>query len=87
MRNPPESVMIFREELRKAKLEKARMKRLYESEISKLSVEMLALKKRLCDQEEQVKACVDHSSLLEQRLLEFKSMMEEDELRNGSGYH
>ena len=51
MGRPPEAFMIFREELRKAQLEKDRLKEEYEKKVEQISKEVGILKEQLSAQE------------------------------------
>lgn len=87
MGNPPQSLMIFREELLKAKLEKERLKKEYEAKISELNEDMSILKEKITSQEEMIKMALDYAIKLEGRLNDFKERLADDEERNSSGFH
>lgn len=87
MAYPPESLMIFREELLKAKLEKERLKKEYNLIIDDLTENMDCLKAKLSIQEEMMRSTRKYSMELEQKLKDFKERLEIDEERNSSGYH
>lgn len=87
MGNPPESLMIFREELQKAKLEKERLRKEYQAKVSELTEDMSILKEKIASQEEMIRMAIHHAVKLEEKLDKFKKRIEQDEERNSSGFH
>lgn len=87
MSHPPQSFMIYKEELRKAKLERERLKKDYEDRIKHLTDDLSNLKERLSSQEEMMKTALNYAMELEERLDGFKNQLDKDNERNGSGYH
>lgn len=84
---PPQSVMIFWEELRKANLEKERIRKEYEARIRELNNGMNQLKKEISSQEEMMNVVVQLAANLEKELNDFKALVSLDRERNSSGYH
>jgi type I site-specific restriction endonuclease len=80
MRTPPESFLIFREELEKARLEKERLKKEYEFKLSDMNRELERLKEQIQSQQELIKTTLDYAIRLEENLGSFKA-----EVTNG--YH
>jgi predicted RNase H-like nuclease (RuvC/YqgF family) len=78
MRTPPESFLIFKEELEKAKLEKERLKREYEAKLSDMNRELSRLKEQIQSQQELIKTTLDYAIRLEENLGSFK-----EEVTNG----
>jgi predicted nuclease with TOPRIM domain len=72
MKNPPESFLLFREELRKAQLEKERLKQEYEQKLADVNRELNRLKEQIQSQHEMMRTTLEYASNLEQRLSEFK---------------
>ncbi|WP_421871344.1 hypothetical protein [Marinoscillum sp.] len=87
MSRPPEAFMIFKEELKKAQLEKERLKEEYESKIKQFSSDMGLLKEKMAAQEEMMKTALEYAMKLENQLKEFKARVENDDERNSNGYH
>jgi predicted nuclease with TOPRIM domain len=72
MKNPPESFLLFKEELRKAQLEKERLKQHYEEKLADVNKELCRLKEQIQSQQEMMRTTLEYASNLEQRLAEFK---------------
>lgn len=72
MKTPPESFLIFKEELRKAQLEKERLKQHYEEKLSDVNRELFRLKEQIQSQQDMMRTTLEYASVLEQRLVEFK---------------
>jgi membrane-anchored protein YejM (alkaline phosphatase superfamily) len=78
MRTPPESFLIFKEELEKARLEKERLKREYEAKLAEMNKELARLKEQIQSQQELIKTTLDYAIRLEENLGTFK-----EEVNNG----
>lgn len=78
MRTPPESFLIFKEELEKARIEKERLKREYEAKLSEMNKELARLKEQIQSQQELIKTTLDYAIRLEENLGTFK-----EEVSNG----
>lgn len=72
MKTPPESFLIFKEELRKAQLEKERLKQHYEEKLADVNRELCRLKEQIQSQQEMMRTTLEYASNLENRLSEFK---------------
>ncbi len=72
MKNPPESFLLFREELRKAQLEKERLKQEYEQKLADVNRELYRLKEQIQSQHDMMRTTLEYASNLEQRLSDFK---------------
>ncbi|MFN3997787.1 MULTISPECIES: hypothetical protein [Algoriphagus] len=72
MKTPPESFLLFKEELRKAQLEKERLKQHYEEKLSDVNRELFRLKEQIQSQQDMMRTTLEYASVLEQRLSEFK---------------
>ncbi|EKB48802.1 hypothetical protein [Cecembia lonarensis] len=78
MRTPPESFLIFKEELEKARLEKDRLKKEYEVKLADMNKELSRLKEQIQSQQELIKTTMDYAIRLEENLGSFK-----EEVSNG----
>lgn len=72
MKTPPESFLLFKEELRKAQLEKERLKQEYELRLAEVNKELCRLKEQINSQQDMMRATLEYASNLEQRLSEFQ---------------
>lgn len=87
MRTPPESFLLFKEELRKAQLEKERLKQHYEEKLSDVNRELFRLKEQIKSQQDMMRTTLEYATVLEQRLSEFKDeMTHATSQRNNSVY-
>jgi hypothetical protein len=87
MSGTPQSFMIFKEELRKAEVEKKRLEALYESKLKSLSLQVSILKEKMGAQEEMMKSALDYAIKLEKELENVKEHVNNDLIKNSSGYH
>lgn len=78
MRTPPESFLIFKEELEKTKLEKERLKREYESKLAEMNQELGRLKEQIESQQNMIRTTLEYAIRLEESLGNIKS-----EIANG----
>ncbi len=72
MKTPPESFLIFKEELEKAKLEKERLQKEYEFKITDMNQELSRLKEQIQAQQDLIKTTLDYAIRLEENLGSFK---------------
>jgi septal ring factor EnvC (AmiA/AmiB activator) len=72
MKTPPESFLLFKEELRKAQLEKDRLKLEYDQNISQVNKELARLKEQIQSQHEMLRTTLDYASNLEEKLSQIK---------------
>jgi len=73
MKTPPESFLIFREELLKARLEKERLQKEYESKLGEMNSELDRLKEQISSQQEMMKTTLEYAIRLEENLHSFKT--------------
>ena len=78
MRTPPESFLIFKEELEKARLEKERLKKEYEAKLGDMNRELSRLKEQIHSQQDLIKTTLEYAIRLEENLGSFK-----EEVTNG----
>jgi septal ring factor EnvC (AmiA/AmiB activator) len=72
MKTPPESFLLFKEELRKAQLEKDRLKLEYDQNISQVNKELARLKEQIQSQHEMLRTTLEYASNLEEKLTQIK---------------
>lgn len=72
MKTPPESFLLFKEELRKAQLEKDRLKLEYEQKIIQANKELARLKEQIQSQQDMLRTTIDYASNLEDKLTQIK---------------
>lgn len=72
MKTPPESFLLFKEELVKSQLEKERLKLYYELQLAEVNQELLRLKEQIQSQQEMMRTTLEYASNLEIRLTEVK---------------
>ena len=72
MKTPPESFLLFKEELVKAQLEKERLKLYYEQQLTEVNQELLRLTEQIQSQQDMMRTTLEYASNLEIRLTEVK---------------
>ena len=72
MKTPPESFLLFKEELVKAQLEKERLQRYYEQQLAEVNQELYRLKEQIQSQQDMMRTTLEYASNLEIRLTEGK---------------
>jgi hypothetical protein len=72
MKTPPESFLLFKEELKKAQLEKDRLTLYYEQQLLEVNQELYRLKEQIQSQQEMMRTTLEYASNLEIRLAEVK---------------
>jgi hypothetical protein len=73
MKTPPESFLIFKEELIKARVEKERLQKEYEAKLAEMNSELGRLKEQISSQQELIKTTLDYAIRLEENLEIFKT--------------
>ncbi|MEL6536077.1 MAG: hypothetical protein AAFQ98_11725 [Bacteroidota bacterium] len=86
MKTPPDSYLIFREELQKQKAENQRLKKEYEEELSHLSDELSELREQISAQRSMMETTVDYAIRLERELDKLKHQVKNNSNSNRS-YH
>jgi hypothetical protein len=72
MKTPPESFLLFKEELKKTQLEKERLQQYYDQKLAEVNRELFRLKEQIQSQQEMMKTTLQYASNLETRLQEVK---------------
>ncbi|SFO42812.1 hypothetical protein SAMN04488519_106267 [Algoriphagus ornithinivorans] len=81
MKTPPESFLLFKEELRKAQLEKERLKKDYENKLAEVNQELARLKEQIKSQQDMMRTTLEYASNLEVRLEQFKDEVNQSETK------
>lgn len=87
MRTPPEAYLIFKEELKKADLEKAKLQEGYELKLSKMNDELSYLKEQISSQHDMMKTTVEYASRLEEELSQLKKQIHRDQQKSKNSFH
>jgi len=75
MKTPPESFLLFKEELRKAQLEKERLTKQYEEKLVDVNRELSRLKEQIHSQQDMMRTTLEYANNLELGLEQFKKEM------------
>ncbi len=75
MKTPPESFLLFKEELRKAQLEKERLTKHYEEKLADVNKELSRLKEQIQSQQDMMRTTLEYATNLELGLEQFKKEM------------
>nr|WP_277487673.1 hypothetical protein [Catalinimonas alkaloidigena] len=87
MRTPPEAYLIFKEELKKAEIEKAKLKDNYERTLSEMKDELSFLKEQISSQQDMMKTTVEYATRLENELSKLKNQISNDRLNSNKSFH
>lgn len=87
MRTPPESYLIFKEELKKAEIEKAKLKEGYEAKIDAMNRELSYLKEQISSQQDMMRTTVEYATKLESELNTLRSKIREDTKNAKNSFH
>ncbi|WP_194976906.1 hypothetical protein [Aquiflexum lacus] len=87
MRTPPESFLIFKEELEKARIEKERLTREYEIKLADMNKELARLKEQIQSQQELIKTTLDYAIRLEENLGSFKAEVTNGQHLKNRSFH
>ncbi|MEM8969134.1 MAG: hypothetical protein AAGE93_22140 [Bacteroidota bacterium] len=87
MKNPPEAYLIFKEELRKAEIEKERLKKEYQDKLRNMDVELSYLKEQISSQQQMMKTTLNYASRLENEINGLQKTIEEDKNRRKGSFH
>jgi septal ring factor EnvC (AmiA/AmiB activator) len=72
MKTPPESFLLFKEELMKAQLEKERLTKFYEEKLNDVNKELARLKEQIQSQQDMMRTTLEYANNLESGLEQFK---------------
>ena len=87
MRTPPESYLIFKAELKKAKLEKERLRKAYEEKLGEVNRELNRLKEQIDAQQELMKTTIDYAIRLEEDIDLFREEVEKQKKQSNNSFH
>ncbi|MGY6523554.1 MAG: hypothetical protein ACXIUD_17615 [Mongoliitalea sp.] len=87
MKTPPESYLIFKEELEKARLEKERLEAEYKSKLSEMNIELSRLKEQIQSQQELIKTTLEYAIRLEENLGSFKDEVTNNKSLKNRTFH
>lgn len=87
MRTPPEAYLIFKEELKKAEIEKAKLKENYEKKLGEMKDELSFLKEQITSQQDMMKTTVEYATRLEHELTNLKKQINNDRLNSNQSFH
>lgn len=87
MRTPPESFLIFKAELKKAQLEKERLRKAYEEKLVDMNRELSRLKEQIEAQQELMRTTIDYAIKLEEDLGSFKEEVENEKKQRKNSFH
>ena len=87
MRTPPEAYLIFREELKKAELEKLRLQTEYQGKIENLNQELAYLKEQISSQQSMMKTTIDYATRLEEEMGELQQQIHHDKKKANNSHH
>jgi len=87
MRTPPESYLIFKEELKKAEVEKSKLKKDYESKIDALNQELSYLKEQITSQQDMMKTTINYAGKLEDELQNLQERIQADSKNAKKSFH
>ncbi len=87
IKTPPESYLIFKEELKKAELEKQRLKEEYQAKLQDMNTELSYLKEQITSQQQMMKTTINYASRLEEEINGLHSQIEEGKKRRKGSFH
>jgi len=87
MKTPPESYLIFKEELKKAELEKERLKAEYEEKLREMNTELSYLKEQISSQQDMMKTTLNYASKLENEINGLHKQIKEDKKQRKGSFH
>jgi hypothetical protein len=87
MKMPPEAFLIFKEEQKKAELEKKKLREEYEGKIADMKEELLFLKEQIMAQQEMIKNSIEYITKVEGELGSLKDKMINDAKNSKDSFH
>lgn len=83
----PEAYLIFKEELQKERIEKARLAKAYEEKIAELKKEMGYLSEQIGAQQEMIKTTISYATRLEEKLTDLNEHVEKSKKNAKGSFH
>nr|MBI1229616.1 hypothetical protein [Cytophagales bacterium] len=87
MKTPPEAYLIFRAELKKAQMEKEKLRKAYEGKLNDLNRELARLKEQIAAQQELMKTTIDYAIRIEEDMDHFKQEVENNKSQRRNSFH
>lgn len=87
MKTPPEAYLIFREELKKAELEKERLKAVYDLKLREVNKELALLKEQIGSQQTMLRSTLDYATRLEEELDNLQKRIHSDQEDQKRSFH
>lgn len=87
MKTPPESFLLFKEELKKVQLEKVRLKNQYESKLVEMNQELCRLKEQIQSQQAMLRTTLEYAENLENSLGKFKEELNTTQAHRNNGVY
>jgi chromosome segregation ATPase len=87
MRTPPEAYLIFKAELKKAQLEKEKLRKAYEEKLADLNRELARLKEQIAAQQELMKTTIDYAIRIEEDMDHFKQEVKQNQSQRKNSFH
>jgi chromosome segregation ATPase len=87
MRTPPEAYLIFKAELKKAQLEKEKLRKAYEEKLADLNRELARLKEQIVAQQELMKTTIDYAIRIEEDMDHFKQEVKQNQSQRKNSFH
>lgn len=87
MRTPPEAYLIFREELKKAEIEKLRLQADYKEKVQNMDQELVYLKEQITSQQSMMKTTIDYATRLEEELEALRQQINRDKKKANHSHH
>lgn len=87
MKTPPEAYLIFKEELKKAEIEKLRLKSEYTAKIQNLNQELAYLKEQIASQQSMMQTTVAYAGRLEGELDQLRQQISNDKQKANHSHH
>jgi predicted nucleic acid-binding Zn-ribbon protein len=87
MKTPPEAYLIFKAELKKAQLEKEKLRKAYEDKLIELNRELARLKEQIAAQQELIKTTIDYAVRIEEDMDHFKQEVEHNKAQRKNSFH
>ena len=87
MKTPPEAYLIFKEELKKAEIEKLRLKSEYTHKLQSMNQELADLKEQISSQQSMMQTTVEYATRLEEELDQLRQQISNDKQKANQSYH